>query len=787
MESQTQLPFEQRCPDEHAGPPPQVQAPPDEQPSPVAPHDWQLLPPVAHAGPVGGEVHTLPVQHPFGHDVASHTQLPFEHRCPAPHAAAAPHRQAPAGEQLSAVALSQATHWLPSMPQLPNPVVVHALLAQHPVGHEVELQTHAPFKQICPTPQGWPLPHAHAPEVQLSAFLEEQTVQAFPPVPHVAVPGVSHVAPTQQPFGQVALQPVHALFTQFSLGPHWPHADPPVPQAVVEVPGRHVVPEQHPLGHDEPLHTHAPLTQACPAPQGAPLPHLHAPAVQRSLTADAQTAHAPPPVPQEPVDWGSQMPFLQQPPGHDVPLQMQAPLEQTCPIAQTGPEPQPHVPPVQESARVASQAMHVAPSVPHVEADGVTHVVPMQQPPGQEPLAPDVHVHLPLTHACPAPHGEPLPHEQAPIAEHRSAFTESHVTHASPPNPQAESERELQLGPEQHPVAQVEAQPEQAPLLQVWPVGQLAQALPPLPHSPVVLPGWHRFPTQQPDPQDIRSHTHVPFRHRWPVAHAEPVPQRHCPADEQLSAAPCTQAAHAAPGAPQVASDSAVQALPEQHPFGQDVASHKHDPCEQCSPGPHGAPVPHRQAPSAEQSSAVSALHATQVEPADPHVASARVRQVAPSQHPSGQDMASHTHKPPRQRWPAPHAAWAPHLHWPSAQLSACVASQAKQACPPVPQVGADAGSLHVVPEQQPFGHTQPLHAPAVHVSPCGHAAQAWPALPHASVWVPVSHVAPLQQPVHDCPSHTHLPEAQRWPTPHAGPEPHLQAPFVSQPSLTPD
>ena len=64
MSSQTQVPPRHRCPDVHAIPVPHVHAPPDEHPSAVAPHDWHCEPPVPHASPVAGEVHTLPVQHP---------------------------------------------------------------------------------------------------------------------------------------------------------------------------------------------------------------------------------------------------------------------------------------------------------------------------------------------------------------------------------------------------------------------------------------------------------------------------------------------------------------------------------------------------------------------------------------------------------------------------------------------------------------------------------------------------------------------------------------------------
>jgi len=40
----------------------------------------------------------------------------------------------------------------------------------------------------------------------------------------------------------------------------------------------------------------------------------------------------------------------------------------------------------------------------------------------------------------------------------------------------------------------------------------------------------------------------------------------------------------------------------------------------------------------------------------------------------------------------------------------------------------------------------------------------------------------PLQQPLHDTPSHTHAPPTQRWPIAHAAPPPQLQRP-AEQPS----
>jgi hypothetical protein len=261
--SQAQCPPEQWRPVPHAGPLPHVHAPADEHPSPVVPQPWQALPPVPHAGPVGGEVQTLPVQHPLPQDVSSHTQVPIEQRCPAPHAPPAPHRQTPVGEQLSAVDELHAVQPVPSVPQVPKPEVVQLPLeSQQPFGHDVELQTQVPLEQICPASHGAPVPHLQAPPVQRSAVVDEHVVHAAPPVPHVPIEGVSHVAPTQHPLVHVVLHPVHAWFTQFSVLPQAPHAEPPLPHALLEVPTMHVVPEQHPFGHDVPLHTQAPLTHA---------------------------------------------------------------------------------------------------------------------------------------------------------------------------------------------------------------------------------------------------------------------------------------------------------------------------------------------------------------------------------------------------------------------------------------------------------------------------------------------------------------------------------------------
>jgi hypothetical protein len=304
------------------------------------------------------------------------------------------------------------------------------------------------------------------------------------------------------------------------------------------------------------------------------------------------------------------------------------------------------------------------------------------------------------------------------------------------------------------------------------------------------------------------------------------VPHVQAPADEQPSALTESHTVHDAPAAPQVPMDSGVHSpLESQQPLGHDVASQTQLPCEQCRPDPHAPPVPQRQAPSEPQLSLSELLQATQVEPLVPQVPRLRVRQVAPSQHPSAQDAASQTQRPATHAWPAPQDACPPQVHAPAVHPSAVrashtlqvpptvphadidrvlqvvplqqppghdVASQAQapethscpephaeQAAPPVPQV-VDDDWWQVVPEQHPSGHMQPLHTPALQTSLFGQAWHAWPAAPQLMLSVPGSQVAPLQHPVgQDWESHTHLPASQRCPSAHAGPDPQPHVPPV--------
>ena len=125
-------------------------------------------------------------------------------------------------------------------------------------------------------------------------------------------------------------------------------------------------------------------------------------------------------------------------------------------------------------------------------------------------------------------------------------------------------------------------------------------------------------------------------------------------------ASPALQVEQAEPPAPH-----AVGAVPVwetfawQHP-AQLAELQMQAPATHASPAPQGAFVPHLQLPP-PQLSLVSASHVPHAPPLVPQLALLGVLQVLPAQQPVGHEVASHTHAPPTQRWPTPHAAPLPH------------------------------------------------------------------------------------------------------------------------------
>ncbi len=309
----------------------------------------------------------MPLQHPFGQDVASHTHEPFTQCRPGTHLVPEPHRHCPP-VQLSARTGSQAAHVWPFVPQLDTVGGETQIVPeQHPLGHDVGSHTHAPPAQRCPGAHDAPEPHMHCPPVQLSA----------------------------------------------SEGSQATHVCPPVPQLVGVGGETHVVLEQQPLGHEVASHTHDPPTQRCPEAHAAAVPHEHWPPAQPSARAGSQAAHAWPLVPQlDTVGGETQIVPEQHPLGHEVGSHTHAPLAQRCPGAHDAPEPHMHCPPVQLSASEGSQATHAFPPTPQLAGvGGEMQVVPEQQPLGHEAAS---HTHDPPTQRCPEPHAAPEPHRHCP-------------------------------------------------------------------------------------------------------------------------------------------------------------------------------------------------------------------------------------------------------------------------------------------------------------------------------------------------------------------------------------
>jgi hypothetical protein len=306
-----------------------------------------------------------------------------------------------------------------------------------------------------------------------------------------------------------------------------------------------------------------------------------------------------------------------------------------------------------------------------------------------------------------------------------------------------------------------------------------------VPHVESSVPGMQVVPEQQPFGHEVASHTQAPPTQRWPAVQAAPLaPQEQVPPARHRSAV-TPHAVHAPPAVPQLATEAAWQALPEQQPPAHETPSQTQLPCTQCSPGAQAAPAPHTQLPAAEQPSARVPSQTPHAPPPLPHEDGDGVWQLPPAQQPLGHELASHTQWPPRQCWPAPQAGPAPQTQAPEAeQPSARFASHPTHATPPLPQVVSE-GTLHVAPEQQPFGQLMALHplqAPELHICPAGQVSQRPPPVPHEAGVSPARQIPLAQQPFgQEVPSHTQVLPMQRCPGRQAAPAPQRQVPFDEQ------
>ncbi len=291
------------------------------------------------------------------------------------------------------------------------------------------------------------------------------------------------------------------------------------------------------------------------------------------------------------------------------------------------------------------------------------------------------------------------------------------------------------------------------------PVAHAWHPPPPLPHALIALPP-RQLPDEQHPLQLDESHVHVPDVQWVPVAQ---LPVMQTPPHPSLPphVAFVQSGAHPhTPGAPPTPHVRPVaQALPEQHacplpPHAPQLAL------------PHVAPEP-------------QLVHTT---PPIPHAAFVLPgSHVETSQHPP-HDVPSHVHTPVTQRCPLPHdPSWHAPPHPSDAPQALPEQSGLQPQTPVVPPPLHVSGNAHVEPPQH--GCPLPPHVPqsTPHFWLPGHVEHAVPPAPHAVWEVPLSHVEPLQQPVHDVASHLHTPARHRSPCPHV---PRVQTP--SHPLLWP-
>ena len=169
---------------------PQLHAPAAEQLSVAeATHAAHAAPATPHVANCDA-VHVAPAQHPLGQLLG----VQPVHTPPSAQFCADGH----------------AEHAEPPPPQAPLPLPgSHVPFEQHPLGQEVPLQTHAPFRHTCPFTQAGPEPHVQTPALEHRSASVPQVTHATPAVPHAAADATSHTLPRQQPVGHEPLVQVH--------------------------------------------------------------------------------------------------------------------------------------------------------------------------------------------------------------------------------------------------------------------------------------------------------------------------------------------------------------------------------------------------------------------------------------------------------------------------------------------------------------------------------------------------------------------------------------------------
>jgi hypothetical protein len=364
------------------------------------------------------------------------------------------------------------------------------------------------------------------------------------------------------------------------------------------------------------------------------------------------------------------------------------PLVQWLPAAHGGLVPQRQVPVAgsQIGELVASQAMHVSPSMPQAIAEGGD----MQTPFAQHPVGHEawLQTQLPPRQTVPAGQAGLVPQRQVPVvASHVSDISAGHAAQLAPPRPQAPSSGSLQAPFAQQPVGhEVASQTHAPPGAQRFPAphaGCPPQVQTPASEQPSARDGSHATHAAPPAPQawsnPLSVHI-VPEQHPSQLAEVQAL-------QTPLMHVPPPQFRHLPPPVPHAAgSVPTTQLEPEQQPPAHEAPSQTQVPSLQRAPSVHIGPVPQRHTPFCVQPSALIP-QSRQADAPEPQVPTVGVRQIFPSQQPLGQDLESQIQLPDEQRWPAAQAGPAPQPHEPAAvQLSATVGPQSAHVPPAAPQ-----------------------------------------------------------------------------------------------------
>lgn len=226
----------------------------------------------------------------------------------------------------------------------------------------------------------WQTPLVHARPLQQSAALPHEPPALLQHAPVVQLAYAPQQSSDDRHEACGTPHPVtHACPEHVEPLAHEAHAPPPLPHAVIFVPGWHCPPAQHPLAHDAASHTQLPFTHARPAAQ---LPVLHVPPHPSSpphvfpaqLGVHPHTPAVPPP-PQVSGD------------AHAFPAQ------HVCPFA-------PHAPQLVPHTWLAPHVAQTTPPCPHAPFDvPVWQVFPLQQPAHDEAVS---QTHTPVLHRRPA-------------------------------------------------------------------------------------------------------------------------------------------------------------------------------------------------------------------------------------------------------------------------------------------------------------------------------------------------------------------------------------------------